>query len=115
MAPEVPHEERASGQAEEVDQRLARHRRRRARVEALLQVEEHVEQPEEDERAPRRDAGEHGPRAPADEADRRGGGRACRSEEHTSELQSRLHLVCRLLLEKINSTVPPVATVSRLA
>src|SRR2546429_5895453 len=25
---------------------------------------------------------------------------ACRSEEHTSELQSRLHLVCRLLLEK---------------
>src|SRR2546422_1837786 len=28
----------------------------------------------------------------------RGGKR--RSEEHTSELQSRLHLVCRLLLEK---------------
>src|SRR2546422_4130648 len=27
-------------------------------------------------------------------------GRALRSEEHTSELQSRLHLVCRLLLEK---------------
>src|SRR2546422_7161637 len=26
--------------------------------------------------------------------------RAPRSEEHTSELQSRLHLVCRLLLEK---------------
>src|SRR2546422_8223217 len=26
--------------------------------------------------------------------------RAQRSEEHTSELQSRLHLVCRLLLEK---------------
>src|SRR2546429_3810876 len=26
-----------------------------------------------------------------------------RSEEHTSELQSRLHLVCRLLLEKKNS------------
>src|SRR5687768_17710559 len=25
---------------------------------------------------------------------------ALRSEEHTSELQSRLHLVCRLLLEK---------------
>src|SRR2546429_5870032 len=25
---------------------------------------------------------------------------ASRSEEHTSELQSRLHLVCRLLLEK---------------
>src|SRR2546422_5537084 len=44
---------------------------------------------------------------------RRPGGRPCRrpspraacrrswrSEEHTSELQSRLHLVCRLLLEK---------------
>src|SRR3989449_8396915 len=30
-------------------------------------------------------------------------GRA-RSEEHTSELQSRLHLVCRLLLEKKKST-----------
>src|SRR5690625_6089440 len=26
----------------------------------------------------------------------------CRSEEHTSELQSRGHLVCRLLLEKKN-------------
>src|SRR2546429_6223895 len=30
----------------------------------------------------------------------RRGGCAYRSEEHTSELQSRLHLVCRLLLEK---------------
>src|SRR2546422_1794597 len=29
---------------------------------------------------------------------------AYRSEEHTSELQSRLHLVCRLLLEKKNIT-----------
>src|SRR2546429_5021662 len=30
-----------------------------------------------------------------------GDGKPCRrSEEHTSELQSRLHLVCRLLLEK---------------
>src|SRR2546422_3512185 len=27
-------------------------------------------------------------------------GAPARSEEHTSELQSRLHLVCRLLLEK---------------
>src|SRR5262245_64457221 len=27
-------------------------------------------------------------------------GKACRSEEHTSELQSLRHLVCRLLLEK---------------
>src|SRR2546429_2278611 len=33
-----------------------------------------------------------------------------RSEEHTSELQSRLHLVCRLLLDKKNTTtelLPP--------
>src|SRR5437764_6677889 len=27
-------------------------------------------------------------------------GRSCRSEEHTSELQSPMYLVCRLLLEK---------------
>src|SRR2546422_6104283 len=38
--------------------------------------------------------------------------RGSRSEEHTSELQSRLHLVCRLLLEKKKqgyraSRVPP--------
>src|ERR1041385_9443333 len=33
-----------------------------------------------------------------------------RSEEHTSELQSRLHLVCRLLLEKKkNITIVSVA------
>src|SRR5687768_17710562 len=32
--------------------------------------------------------------------DRRHTAAATRSEEHTSELQSRLHLVCRLLLEK---------------
>src|SRR3989442_7393918 len=31
--------------------------------------------------------------------------RADRSEEHTSELQSRPHLVCRLLLEKKKITV----------
>src|SRR2546429_4667452 len=35
---------------------------------------------------------------------RTGAFRAGRSEEHTSELQSRLHLVCRLLLEKKNKT-----------
>src|SRR5689334_24344428 len=29
--------------------------------------------------------------------------RSWRSEEHTSELQSQFHLVCRLLLEKKNS------------
>src|SRR2546429_9954505 len=31
---------------------------------------------------------------------------AARSEEHTSELQSRLHLVCRLLLEKKKKNRP---------
>src|SRR2546422_4497909 len=30
-----------------------------------------------------------------------------RSEEHTSELQSRLHLVCRLLLEKKKTICSP--------
>src|SRR2546422_5963780 len=50
---------------------------------------------------------------------RRGGGGArarrpgqhpapARSEEHTSELQSRLHLVCRLLLEKKKTTTERV-------
>src|SRR2546429_6086832 len=34
-----------------------------------------------------------------------------RSEEHTSELQSRLHLVCRLLLEKQNP--PPHGVIPR--
>src|SRR3712207_8322834 len=38
-------------------------------------------------------------------------GRPRRSEEHTSELQSRQYLVCRLLLEKnINSALPYVNT-----
>src|ERR1017187_10865298 len=37
-------------------------------------------------------AGRAGTPAPA--------GKACRSEEHTSELQSPMYLVCRLLLEK---------------
>src|SRR5258708_19334805 len=32
---------------------------------------------------------------------------AARSEEHTSELQSPDHLVCRLLLEKKKSALPP--------
>src|SRR2546422_2728892 len=41
---------------------------------------------------------------------------AGRSEEHTSELQSRLHLVCRLLLEKKKSplTTRTLAPVPRL-
>src|SRR3712207_7716371 len=55
------------------------------------------------------DQGQHGDRSRArqledDSAQRRHGGydaeREYRSEEHTSELQSRQYLVCRLLLEK---------------
>src|SRR3712207_8865615 len=42
----------------------------------------------------------HGPERQA----RRLRGRARRSEEHTSELQSRQYLVCRLLLEKKKKT-----------
>src|SRR5687768_17684956 len=36
-----------------------------------------------------------------------------RSEEHTSELQSRLHLVCRLLLEKKKARVIPLLDADR--
>src|SRR5690625_7092612 len=41
---------------------------------------------------------------------RRCRGAVCRSEEHTSELQSRGHLVCRLLLEKKKTTDRPQLT-----
>src|SRR3712207_7903898 len=37
-----------------------------------------------------------------------------RSEEHTSELQSRQYLVCRLLLEKKKKKIRPTTTQSRL-
>src|SRR2546422_1402054 len=37
-----------------------------------------------------------------------------RSEEHTSELQSRLHLVCRLLLEKKKNKLDKARRVSCL-
>src|SRR2546422_5529987 len=47
-----------------------------------------------------------GPRAAADR-------RSPRSEEHTSELQSRLHLVCRLLLEKKKITPRDLLTGAR--
>src|ERR1017187_10652133 len=39
-------------------------------------------------------------------------GRGNRSEEHTSELQSPMYLVCRLLLEKIMTTLYPYGVVS---
>src|SRR5687768_17667562 len=35
-----------------------------------------------------------------------------RSEEHTSELQSRLHLVCRLLLEKKKNSNVSTSTIT---
>src|SRR2546422_4680070 len=38
-----------------------------------------------------------------------------RSEEHTSELQSRLHLVCRLLLEKKKKTTEKTTITSKPA
>src|SRR5260370_3454869 len=38
-----------------------------------------------------------------------------RSEEHTSELQSHLNLVCRLLLEKKKETSPSLVTHRRAA
>src|SRR2546429_7214736 len=67
-------------------------------------------------RAPTTWAGCPAPRPPAAPARARGAGRnpgprptphtaPPRSEEHTSELQSRLHLVCRLLLEKKNKNI----------
>src|SRR3712207_7716965 len=44
---------------------------------------------------------------PAGEAEPVGRQRILRSEEHTSELQSRQYLVCRLLLEKKKITFVP--------
>src|SRR3712207_7133784 len=41
--------------------------------------------------------------------------RVDRSEEHTSELQSRQYLVCRLLLEKKTSPRPRPAPTTRVA
>src|SRR2546429_1844802 len=38
-----------------------------------------------------------------------------RSEEHTSELQSRLHLVCRLLLEKKKTQISLLITGAQIA
>src|SRR2546429_4402141 len=43
------------------------------------------------------------------------GGKGDRSEEHTSELQSRLHLVCRLLLEKKKNQPMPMHTTVKLS
>src|SRR3712207_6865470 len=54
-----------------------------------------------------RSAGSPAPRAGRASTAR---GRA-RSEEHTSELQSRQYLVCRLLLEKKHQVVPSISLV----
>src|SRR5689334_24006151 len=53
-------------------------------------------------RRPRRRAGCPGTAARGWKRWMRAAGGAARSEEHTSELQSQFHLVCRLLLEKKN-------------
>src|SRR3712207_7296884 len=44
-----------------------------------------------------------------------GGARDGRSEEHTSELQSRQYLVCRLLLEKNTLIVSPLLKILKIA
>src|SRR2546422_11330505 len=63
------------------------------------------------ERAPPADPDEDGDHRRGTEEEERGSDALAdfrthrpRSEEHTSELQSRLHLVCRLLLEKKKKT-----------
>src|SRR2546422_3590312 len=54
--------------------------------------------------APPRGRRDRGPELGGDPRELRHDGPSARSEEHTSELQSRLHLVCRLLLEKKKKT-----------
>src|SRR5438309_4351643 len=54
---------------------------------------------------------------PCATASRARGASATRSEEHTSELQSQFHLVCRLLLEKkkeLELQVQPAAVIAFL-
>src|SRR3712207_7100779 len=79
------------------------------------------DQSEEAERAARAKAMSAGQSAPApapdqsEEAEKaalaRAGAKKERSEEHTSELQSRQYLVCRLLLEKKNTLFSPYLAV----
>src|SRR2546422_5675401 len=65
-----------------------------------LPISGHVGRASESQRA-HHHGGHDGDPEPRQERGARG---ARRSEEHTSELQSRLHLVCRLLLEKKKKT-----------
>src|SRR3712207_7327166 len=62
-------------------------------------------------RCPRGDAGDDQRDAPAGEITDGGDDRHAddRSEEHTSELQSRQYLVCRLLLEKKKTDITSLA------
>src|SRR2546422_6295099 len=57
-----------------------------------------------------RGRGNRGKRDDEEQRDARDHGHGRRSEEHTSELQSRLHLVCRLLLEKKKGTTTAETT-----
>src|SRR3712207_7132894 len=72
--------------------------RGRQPLQPRVDREDHVRQPEVGEDQPGGDVAEPGPLHP--ERLERPVQHALRSEEHTSELQSRQYLVCRLLLEK---------------
>src|SRR5438309_7727763 len=76
------------------------------RVEARSAGERHIQigRVGPDAQYERVAAGEHRERPPHGWA-APGLGRRVRSEEHTSELQSQFHLVCRLLLEKKKATI----------
>src|SRR2546429_464709 len=78
-----------------------RHGRRAPARARLLQGRARGVRPPRRAAHPGRGDVRHGPHGhPACLRAGRRGARPDRSEEHTSELQSRLHLVCRLLLEK---------------
>src|SRR3712207_7924964 len=79
---------------------LFRSRRARRRADRAVQPAA-VGQPAGAAAAAARVAGRQHPRLRLQQRRARGA-RAARSEEHTSELQSRQYLVCRLLLEKKN-------------
>src|SRR3712207_7873694 len=70
-------------------------------AEVTLEGDHRLDQAEDEhpEHGPQDEAGATGQQRAADD-DRRDRVQLQRSEEHTSELQSRQYLVCRLLLEK---------------
>src|SRR3712207_6863508 len=80
--------------------------RRRPRLAAAggaAELRRRLRRPGRDRRAAGRQRARPGP-----------GARGLRSEEHTSELQSRQYLVCRLLLEKKKHDRTPVTPISRM-